>query len=204
MSTFRVAVFCVRRWTAPLYSVATIALTLCLILAAPAPAGAQAATPTDMIVATKEAPPLAMQGDDGQWTRIAIELWRRIADKLGMRTTFKEYRNVPEMLAAVADGSANAAIAAITVTSDREKTVDFTQPYFESGLGVAVPADKEIEWLSILRGIFTPRFFEAVGVLIGIAGLVGSLIWFLERHHTEHYSKDAKWSALACGGRPRR
>ena len=108
-----------------------------------------------------------------------------------MRTTFKEYRNVPEMLAAVADGSANAAIAAITVTSDREETVDFTQPYFESGLGVAVPADKEIEWLSILRGIFTPRFFEAVGVLIGIAGLVGSLIWFLERHHTEHYSKDA-------------
>ncbi len=69
---------------------------------------------------------------------------------------------------------------------------------------MAAPANKEIEWFSILRGIFTPRFFEAVGVLIGIAALVGFLIWFLERHDTEHYSKDARglgtglwWSASA-------
>jgi polar amino acid transport system substrate-binding protein len=184
-------------------SVATITLTLCLILAAPVPPAA-AAAPAEVIVATKEAPPFAMKGEDGQWTGIAIELWGRIADKLGMHSTFKEYQTVPEMLSAVSDGSANAAISAITVTSDREKTVDFSQPYYESGLGVAVPANTEIEWFSILRGIFTPRFFEAVGILIAIAVLVGSLIWFIERHHTEHYSKDAKglgtglwWSASA-------
>jgi ABC-type amino acid transport substrate-binding protein len=179
-------------------------VALCLIFTLRAPAVAQPTAPAEMIIATKEAPPFAMKSRDGEWSGIAIELWERISNKLGVRSTFTEYQTVPEMLAAVANGRASAAIAAITVTADRDKTVDFTQPYYESGLGVAVPANKDIEWLSILRGIVTPRFFEAVGVLLGIAALVGSLIWFLERHHTAHYSKDAKglgaglwWSASA-------
>lgn len=193
------------RWNPLTAAFVSCALMLCCLAASIGPADAEdAAAPQEIVVATKEAPPFAMKAEDGQWTGIAIELWNRIGAKLGMHTSFKEYKTVPEMLAAVTDGSANAAIAAITVTSDREKAVDFTQPYFKSGLGVAVPANKEIEWFSILRGIFRPRFFEAVGVLIGIAALVGAVIWLLERHHTEHFSKDAKglgtglwWSASA-------
>ena len=160
--------------------------------------------PAEVVVATKEAPPFAMKSADGQWHGIAIELWTRIADKLGMHTSFNEYATVPEMLAAVSDGKANAAIAAITVTSDRERVVDFSQPYFQSGLGVAVPARKEIDWFTVLSGIFTLRFFEAVGVLVSVAVIVGSLVWVLERKETEHFSGGAKglgtglwWSASA-------
>ncbi len=108
------------------------ALMLAVVLAAMAgardPAKAQATSP-EFVVATKEAPPFAMKAADGQWTGVAIDLWSRVADKLGLHTTFREYKNVPDMLGAVADGEANVAIAAITVTADREKTVDFTQPY---------------------------------------------------------------------------
>lgn len=170
------------------------------------PAQAQSAAPAarEIVVATKEAPPFAMKSSDGDWTGIAIDLWKRTGDQLGMHTTFREYQTVPEMLAAVSGGSADAAIAAITVTSEREKSVDFTQPFYSSGLGVAVPANKEIEWLSILRGIFTLHFLEAVSVLIFIAAAVGSAIWFIERRETPHFSEGAKglgtglwWSASA-------
>src|SRR5271163_4209000 len=180
-----------RRRRAPLAAAALFVLACLASAVAPAQAQNAAPAPADIIVATKEAPPFAMK-QDGQWTGIAIELWSRIAEKLGLHATFREYQTVPEMLAAVADGSANAAIAAITVTSEREKTVDFTQPYYESGLGVAVPAKKEIDWLSILRNIFTPRFFVAVAVFIGVSALIGALIWFVERHETEHFPKNAK------------
>jgi polar amino acid transport system substrate-binding protein len=180
----------------------TCALAALLLIFAVLPfAAAQAAE--ELIVATKEAPPFAMK-QDGQWTGIAIDLWGHIGETLGVHTTFREYQTVAEMLQAVSDGSANAAIAAITVTSEREKTVDFTQPFFQSGLGIAVPANKDIEWLSILRNIFTLRFFEAVGVLITVAAIVGTLIWFLERRDTQHFSEGAKglgtglcWSASA-------
>ena len=158
----------------------------------------------ELTVATKEAPPFAMKSPDGAWTGVSIELWNRIGAKLGARTTFREYGTVPEMLEAVSGGAVDVATAAITVTSEREKSVDFSQPFFASGLGVAVPAHKEIEWLKILRGILSLRFFEAVGVLIGAATLVGSLIWLIERRQTEHYDRGPHglgtglwWSASA-------
>ncbi len=188
-------------------ALALIAFALCASFGVSLrPARAQSAAPPsrEMVVATKEAPPFAMKSSDGGWTGIAIDLWTRTGERLGMHTTFREYQTVPEMLAAVSSGSADAAIAAITVTSEREKTVDFTQPFFASGLGVAVPANKEIEWLSILRGIFTLRFLEAVSVLILVAAAVGSAIWFIERRETPHFSEGAKglgtglwWSASA-------
>jgi polar amino acid transport system substrate-binding protein len=157
-----------------------------------------------LIVATKEAPPFAMRSPDGTWTGISIDLWNRVGQKLGFSTTYREYQTVPEMLAAVASGGADAAMAAISVTPEREKTVDFTQPYYGSGLSVAVPANKEIEWIFILRSVFTFRFLEAIGVFITAAIIVGSAIWLIERRVTEHYANNAQgfgtglwWSASA-------
>jgi polar amino acid transport system substrate-binding protein len=158
----------------------------------------------EIVVATKEAPPFAMKSESGEWTGISIELWRRIGEKLNLHTTFREYPTVPDMLGAVADGGAGAAIAAISVTADREQKVDFSQPFYASGLGVAVPKNGQIDWFMILRNVLTLRFLEAIGILISAAILVGSLIWFIERRHTDHFSHDAKglgtglwWSASA-------
>ena len=192
---------------APVAALGLIALVLAASPGASiAPARAQSAAPAsrEIVVATKDAPPFAMKTADGAWTGIGVELWNRIGEKLGLRTTYREYPTVPEMLAAVSSGEAGVAVAAITVTSEREKTVDFTQPFYASGLGVAVPAHKEIEWLSILRSIFNLHFLVAVILLVAASVVVGSVIWLVERHETAHFSKDAKglgtglwWSASA-------
>lgn len=181
-------------------------MLLGLLPAASGSAAAQSAAQPHqrLIVATKEAPPFAMRAENGTWTGISIELWNRVGRKLGVYTTFREYQTVPEMLAAVASGGADAAVAAISVTPEREKTVDFTQPFYDSGLSIAVPANKEIEWIFILRNVFTFRFLEAIGVLIAGAMIVGSAIWLIERRVTEHYANGAQgfgtglwWSASA-------
>ena len=65
--------------------------------------------------------------------------------------------------------------------------VDFSQPYFTTGLGIAVPQRRELEWLPIIRSIMSLRFAEAVGILIGSALIVGALIWLVERRHTDHF-----------------
>ena len=158
----------------------------------------------DLVVAIKKAPPFAIRSQDGTWTGISIELWNRVGKKLGYSTTYREYQTVPQMLQAVTGGGADAAVAAISVTPEREKTLDFTQPFYASGLGIAVPANKQIEWFYILRNIFSFRFLEAIGVLIAGAFIVGFLIWLLERRVTEHYAKGVQgfgtslwWSASA-------
>jgi ABC-type amino acid transport substrate-binding protein len=180
-------------------------LIVLLTLLACAPPLAQAQPPLrEVVVGTKEAPPFAMKAPDGTWTGISIDLWTRVAGKLGLHTTFREYETVPDMLRATAGGTLDAAISAITVTSEREQTVDFTQPYYASGLGIAVPLDREIEWLPILRSFLTARFLQAIGVLVAASVSVGAVIWLFERRHTEHFAGGARglgtglwWSASA-------
>ncbi len=158
----------------------------------------------EVVIATKVAPPFVIKSDTGEWTGMSIELWAKVAEKLGLHTTFREFDTVPEMLGAVADGRVEGAISAITVTSEREKTVDFTQPFYNSGLGIAIPVNRGIDWLQIVKNIFTVRFLEAITVLIAVAACVGSAIWFLERRHTDHFGGGARglgtglwWSASA-------
>lgn len=190
---------------APGLALIAVAL-MALFGASSGPAFAQSAAgpAREIVVATKIAPPFAMKSDSGEWTGIAIELWNRIGEKLNLHTTFREYPTVPDMLAAVASGGAEAAISAISVTAEREQKVDFSQPYYASGLGVAVPKNAQIDWFAILRNVLTIRFLEAISILIMAAIVVGSLIWFIERRHTDHFSHDAKglgtglwWSASA-------
>jgi polar amino acid transport system substrate-binding protein len=179
---------------------------------------AQTAAPADpplpdreLIVATREVPPFAMKQNDGSWRGISIELWRRLAERLHLRYRFSEQASNQDILNGVANGSFDAGIAAITVTAARERIVEFTQPYYTAGLGVAVSM-AEPRWLAIFRTLLSFGFLQAVSILLGLALCVGFVIWLLERRRTEHFSGGAKglgtgfwWSASAmtqAGGGP--
>ncbi|MGA7486383.1 MAG: transporter substrate-binding domain-containing protein [Xanthobacteraceae bacterium] len=155
----------------------------------------------ELIVATREVAPFAMKRYDGTWHGISIDLWRRIADQLHLRYRFSEQTTNQDIIDGIAHGSFDIGIAAISVTAARNRVVDFTQPYFTAGLGVAV-ATGEPRWLAIYRTLFSFGFFQAVSVLLGLAMGVGFVIWLLERRRSEHFSGGAKglgtgfwWSA---------
>lgn len=157
----------------------------------------------ELIIATKEAPPFVMKHPDGTLHGISIDLWRRIADRSHLRYRFSEQATVQALVAGTAEGTFDAAIAALTVTAARDRTVDFSQPFYSTGLGIAV-STSESRWMSILRALLSFGFFQAVLVLLGIAILVGFVIWLLERRKTEHFRGGAKglgtglwWSAIA-------
>src|SRR5215471_14382866 len=87
----------------------------------------------ELVVGTKEAPPFAMKNEQGEWSGISIELWRKLADQLKLRYRFVETSSVTELLDGLQGGSFDAAVAAISVTPAREEQVDFTLPYFQTG-----------------------------------------------------------------------
>ena len=157
----------------------------------------------ELVVATKEAPPFAMKAADGRWQGISIELWHRIADQLHLHYQFVELVTVQDLLAATSSGGADAAVAAITVTAARSTTNDFTQP-FETGLGVAVAAGVA-NWLPVLRTFLSYRFLQAILILLGIALVVGTLVWLFERRKNDHFgghpvqglTSGIWWSAVA-------
>jgi ABC-type amino acid transport substrate-binding protein len=158
----------------------------------------------DLIVVTKEAPPFAMKGADGVWQGISIDLWRRAADQLHLRYRFVEANTVQDLMAATTSSEADAAVAAITVTATRAEASDFTQPYYQSGLGVAV-AGGAADWLPIIRTFLSRRFLEAIVTLLAVALIVGALVWLFERRQNNHFgghpvhglTSGIWWSAVA-------
>jgi len=160
-----------------------------------ATAGAQAET-AKLVVATREEPPFVIRQEDGTLSGIAIDLWRRIATDLGVAYEFKE-TDLAGMLEGLQDGSFDAAAAALTVTSQRETLVDFSHPFYTSGLGIAVPTDPT--GLRMLRGVLSVQFFKALGALLVVLLLVGVLVWLLERRANPGQFGGKKHEGIGAG-----
>ena len=159
----------------------------------------------ELIVGTKEAPPFAMKDAQGKWSGISIDLWAHIADKLGVKYRLVEEPSVQDLIASTDRGDYDISVAAITITAERERTIDFSQPFYGTGLGIAVPVRTASVWREIIRTMTSFGFLQAVGALIGISLLVGMLIWLFERRHNDDFGGGAAkglgasiwWSAEA-------
>jgi ABC-type amino acid transport substrate-binding protein len=140
-----------------------------------------------IVVGTKEAAPFAMKTPEGEWTGISIDLWRRIADAKKVTYRFHEEETVPALIDAVAAGKVDIAVAALTVTAGREEILDFTSAFYGTGLGIAVPAGGPASWVPVLRALTSFGFLQSVLALIGLALVVGLLVWLIERRHNEEF-----------------
>lgn len=185
-------------------------LLLWLSVAGSGPVGAQTVasaveTPRQLVVGTLVAPPFVMKDANGNWYGLSIDLWLRTAERLGLRYRFQE-ETLPNLIAKTGTGELDAAIAAITVTAAREKVVDFSQPYYTTGLGVAVPRATEGP-LAFLENIFSPGMIEAILGVVGALLLVGLLVWYLERKHNDDFGPHGRglrssimWAAMTAAG----
>ncbi len=153
--------------------------------AAPAPAKKDnAAEP--IVVATRLLPPFVIKEGDA-YTGFSAELWQELATRTGVTFTWKETSNVKEILAAVQKGEAQLGIAAISITSEREQNFDFSQPMFESGLQVMVPAEVESSFspLAVLRYFSSGAMPYLLGILALLILVPGHLVWWAERNHKD-------------------
>ncbi|KAI4354174.1 hypothetical protein L6164_003067 [Bauhinia variegata] len=92
--------------------------------------------------------------------------------------------NNTELVHMVQMGVYDALVGDISVTTDRMRMVDFTQPYVESGLVVVAPIKKlnSSTW-AFLRP-FTPMMWCVTGFSFIV---VGVLIWFLEHKKNDDF-----------------
>jgi polar amino acid transport system substrate-binding protein len=133
----------------------------------------------EIVIGTRVVAPFVIEEADGSYTGITVNLWRQIAEDLGLDYRF-EATDIQGMLDGVADGSYFAAASALTITSEREEVVDFTHPFFVTGLGIAVP-HRPSGLMGSLRALFSPDFWWVVLLLFGLLLFWGVLVWIFER-----------------------
>jgi polar amino acid transport system substrate-binding protein len=137
-------------------------------------------------VATGEAAPFVLRHGEAL-SGFSIDLWNALAARIGAETRFADlgWRSDAVQLDAVQRGEAEAAISAIFMSPAREACTDFSIPYFDSGLQVAVRPDGDdgggLPGLSILR----TQPISAIGDLLlgGVVILIvlAHVLWLVER-----------------------
>lgn len=79
---------------------------------------------------------------DGEYVGFDMDIINTIADEVGFEVDL-EVTNFDGMIPGLQTGSFDIAIAGMTITEERAEAVDFTDPYYKSGLRVAVPIDND-------------------------------------------------------------
>lgn len=146
-----------------------------------------------LIIGTKIAPPFAMKNSKGEWEGLSIELWQQIAKQLNLKYSWKEL-NLSSLLSEVENASLDAAIAAITITAERETKFDFSHTYYATGLSIAIPNKDESPWMTVLKGVFSLQMFYILSTLFLILLTMGTITWFFERkkNHTVFHPNPIK------------
>jgi ABC-type amino acid transport substrate-binding protein len=132
-----------------------------------------------LIVGTKEVAPFVIKNPDGSLSGISIDLWREMATEMNISYEFKEY-DLDGLINGVSDGSIDVGIAAISITPAREEKFDFTQPYYNTGLGIAVPVTDSSTSGSLFNAIFSTDLIKAILGLIVVLFAMGFLMWLAE------------------------
>jgi ABC-type amino acid transport substrate-binding protein len=147
---------------------------------------ALATTPAAALrVYTKPIEPFAFV-KDGQPQGFSLELWQRVAQEAGVQYEMVWVKSVPELIDALRSGKADVAVAAISITAERDQIVDFSQPYYESGLQIMVEAGGGGGTAStVAAALFNAGFLRLLGVIV-LALLVSShLLWWFEHRGNE-------------------
>ncbi|KPQ26766.1 MULTISPECIES: transporter substrate-binding domain-containing protein [unclassified Halomonas] len=93
-----------------------------------------------------------MDEDSGEMVGFDIDIINEVADRAGFEVdlTTMDFSGI---IPAVQTGNQEIAIAGITITEERSEIVDFSDPYYDSGLQIIVRADSDVEDIDDLEGM---------------------------------------------------
>ncbi|MFH1216761.1 MAG: transporter substrate-binding domain-containing protein [Pseudomonadota bacterium] len=137
-----------------------------------------------LIIGVKESPPFSMKNGEGKWEGISITLWESIAKEINLDFQYKELP-LQSILDGLAEGTLDVGFSALTITAEREKKIDFTHPFYTTGLGIAVKKGEKQGVALFLKGFFSLNFLKVILSLTVLLGAIGLLLWFFEKNANE-------------------
>ena len=125
-----------------------------------------------LIVATDAAyAPMEYVNEKGEIVGIDIDIVNAIAEAVGIEVEFKNTGWDP-LFPAVKSGEVDFAVSSITITEERQKEFDFTEPYFRANQLILVPEDSDVTKFEDLKDKRVSAQISTTGHKV-IQGLLG-------------------------------
>lgn len=168
-------------------------IAVLLIVAASAGLPMAVAATRTVTVATREIAPFVIEKNN-LYSGFTVELWDEIARRRGWTTQYVNTENVKAQLNAVAEGRADVAAGAVSITTERRQKFDFSQPIFNAGLQILVRHEASAPAAPGL-GSFLPLLFSRAMFVWLLAGLLLTIIpahifWLVERRRPDEDEED--------------
>jgi len=133
-------------------------------------------------VVTRDIEPFSFE-KDGRWTGFAMDLWEQVAAELKLDFGTTVVGSAKEMVGAVQNRTADVGVGALSITAEREKVIDFSQPFYESGLQIAVSQQgggfADSIW-ALVHNLFTWQLLVGTAIALFIMFVISHLVWLYE------------------------
>ena len=149
-------------------------------------------------VVVKNTPPFVILDDAGKVKGgYSIELWDEIARQQGWTDIQYTVVATPkEMVDALQSGAADVGVGALSITSDRLKVIDFSHPFYDSGLDIMVSGGGAPSFLDLMERLFSPELLMVFGGIVIALIVISHVLWLLERHHNPKQFPHSYWEGL--------
>ncbi|WP_017257341.1 transporter substrate-binding domain-containing protein [Pedobacter arcticus] len=129
---------------------------------------------------------------------IAVEIWEDIANKNKWKYKYTEFQSVRDAIAALDNHQIDMVVGPLSITAERVSHIRFSQPYYQSSLGLVSRVDKPSLWDRV-KPFFSFKLLIAVVIFLFILSLVGTLLWLAERKESPDQFPSEPTSGIANG-----
>lgn len=147
-----------------------------------------AAPAKKLTVLLKPAKPFAFGKADAP-EGFSVDLWKRVALETRLDYEFKEVESVPALIDGLKTNQADVGCGALSITAERETFIDFSHPFYKSGLQIMINNTKAS---SPFRAFLKLDIFKILGVLLIAIVINTFILWYFERGKTDPSFPDDK------------
>jgi len=143
-----------------------------------------AAAPVMLHVAVRNIEPFCFE-EDGRRKGFAIELWAAIAKEAGVQYDMHTVASAQAMVDELAAKKADVGVGALSITSQRMLVIDFSHPFYDSGLDILTASKGHNSPFHFIKLLFNPELLKTLGLLFIAVLIFSHLLWLCERHRDD-------------------
>ncbi len=144
------------------------------------------------IIGTKIFEPFVIKDGKGALSGISIDILKELAVQLNFRYQLVLYDDLQSLFQNVEESRLDFAISGLSITKDREINMDFSYPYYQTGLAVLL-FNSEYGYVQLFKNffsmIFSANILKSIFILVSVIFLISNIIWVIERNNNSQFSK---------------
>jgi len=126
---------------------------------------------------------------NGVWSGLSVDIWQKVAALNEWEYEFTGYPDETSAVKALLAGSADIVVAEVPITSEILQYVEFSQPYFRSGLQVMVTSARPHTLKRLFQDLNSFGHLTILWWLVGLVVVLTALVTLFERRHNPDFPK---------------